>query len=105
MDELMRDGKTLANQRTICGVIYLDFIALNYMATVDVGLKEVVETIELNLESAQVTHEGLEADRYRERLIGDQNIVYGLMEVGLPVLELGAVQLVQRVRKKGRLLT
>lgn len=105
VDELVRYRETLACLRTVRGVVDLYFAALDSMATVNAGEKGVVESVVFNLESAQVPFKRLEADRDRERRISDQDVIYRFSEIALPVLELGEVELFQRVRNVERLLT
>lgn len=105
MDELMRDREALAGLRAVRGVIDLDRVALYRVAAMHSGESRIVEAVVLNLESAQVSLKRFEADRDRERRIGDQDVVYRFTEIRLPMLELGVVQLLERVRKIGRLMT
>ena len=105
VDELVRDGESLARLRAVRGVVDFDFAVFDSMATVDVGEKSVVESVVFNLESAQVSLKRFEADGDRERRVCDQDVVYRFSEIALPVLELGEVELFQWVRNVERFLT
>ena len=105
MDELVSNRETFSGLRTVRGVADLDRIALDDVAAVDSGKGRVVEAVILDFESAQVTLERFEADRDRQGRVSNQDVIYRLPEIGLPVLELGVVELLQRVRKMERLMT
>jgi len=105
MNELVCDGETFACLRAVRGKVNLDLTVLNRVATMDTREKSVIEAMVFNLEPTQVLLEGLETDWDRERRHCNQDIVDSFTEIGLPMLELGVVQLLERVRKIGRVLT